>query len=194
MRCIVCERFSWSLICKNCQKTLLQPSIFRRDLEGLPVISFYQYEDISDLILTKDSYLGFYIFQILAKNSFKKFSQSFQYRQKVHSIGIDERTKNRGYSQTAILSKSLKSDLIAPKYNALISNSDVKYLGKSSAFRRKNKRDFQFKREKLKYKKVILVDDVITTGTTLREAKKVISKKGFQPILALTLATTEKPK
>ncbi|EJF07864.1 putative amidophosphoribosyltransferase [Thiovulum sp. ES] len=144
--------------------------------------------------MTKNSYLGFYVFQILAKNSFRKFSQNFQYPQKIHSIGIDERTKNRGYSQTAILSKSLKSDLIVPKYNTLVSNSDVKYLGKSSAFRRKNKRDFQFKREKLRYKKVILVDDVITTGTTLREAKKVISKKGFQPILALTLATTEKPK
>jgi competence protein ComFC len=192
MRCILCERFSWSLICKNCQKDFLQPSIFRRDLEGLPVLSFYQYDEVSDLILTKNSYLGFYVFQILAKNSFEKFSQNFEYSQKIHSIGIDERTKNRGYSHTAILSKSLKNDLIVPKYNILHSKSDVKYIGQSLSFRRKNKRDFEFKKDKLKHKKIILVDDVVTTGTTLREAKKVVSKKGFQPILALTLATTEK--
>jgi competence protein ComFC len=193
MRCIVCENISLRTICQNCQNIYFQTSsLFRREVEGLPVLSFYQYDDISDFILTKDSYLGFYLFQTLSKLTFKRFAKNFKYSEKVHAVGIDDQVKDRGYSHTAILSKSLKSDFIKPVYNSLHAKSDVKYLGKSLKFRRKNKRDFQLKKEKLKYKKIILVDDVVTTGSTLREAKKVFHKKGFQPIFALTLATTEK--
>ena len=35
---------------------------------------------------------------------------------------------------------------------------------------------------------LILIDDIITTGTTLKEAKNVIEKSGAKALFALTLA------
>jgi len=38
---------------------------------------------------------------------------------------------------------------------------------------------------------VILIDDIITTGTTLKEAEKVLNKNGINVLFALTLAYVE---
>jgi predicted amidophosphoribosyltransferase len=40
----------------------------------------------------------------------------------------------------------------------------------------------------LKDKRIILVDDVTTTGSTINEAVKVLEKAGFRDIKAITLA------
>jgi competence protein ComFC len=192
VRCLLCEKLSIFTICKSCQKEFLSPTVLERELEnGLKVVSFYRYEDISDLILSKKSYTGFYILNILAKNSFKRFSKEFQFERKIHAIPVDDRVGESGYSHTAVLTKSLKSGTITPIYGTLHSKSDVKYAGRSLQFRRENRREFQFRDKKMRYREAILIDDVVTTGSTLLEASETLKKSGISPIFALTLATTE---
>ncbi len=169
----------------------LKPDLHSRKLEnGVEVFSFYNYDDISELILSKNSYSGFYIFRTLAKNSFKRFAKELRYRKKVHALPIDDKVRDVGYSQTAILSKSLQTENITPIFGSLQAKSDVKYAGKSLKFRKENRRDFEFKKSFLKFRVVILVDDVITTGTTLTEASEKVIEEGFTPLFCLTLATT----
>ena len=114
---------------------------------------------------------GSRIFEILAKNSFKKFAEV--YTEKIYSIGIDDNTK-KGYSHTAILNHALKSQSITPLYKKLIAKNNITYAGKDLEFRLNNPRDFIYMGEK--NIDVILVDDVVTTGTTLNEAKEILKK------------------
>jgi len=186
LKCLLCENYSLTQhICKSCQEQFLQPSLYKRNLDnGLKVFSFYRYEDIKSLLFTKHTDLGYHIYKILAKLSFTKFAKEFTWNKKVASIAIDDNIKN-AYSHTAILNKALKSQNIKPLFNKLRAQNTLSYSGKSRIFREANPRNFQLK--KFKYNEVILIDDIITTGTTLREASYKLTQENKEILFCLTL-------
>lgn len=190
MRCLLCESFSLSHICSTCQELFLKPSIYKRKLSNnIEVISFYKYSEIKDLLHTKHTDLGFYIYNILAELSFKKFADEFEFDEDVISIPIDDTTTN-GYSHTAILNNKLKSKYITPLYNKLRAKNTLTYSGKSRTFRLLNPRDFQL--QNFSQKNLIVVDDIITTGTTLIQATNLLKIHKKEILFCLTLADSSK--
>ena len=186
MKCMLCESLSFSHICPTCQELFLSPSIYKRKiLNNIEVISFYKYKDIKELLHTKHTDLGFYIYSILAKNSFLKFAQNLEYNGKISSIAIDDKIES-GYSHTAVLNKHLKSKNIEPLFNRLRAQNSVSYSGKSKEFRLLNPRKFELNDFKGKY--TILVDDIITTGSTLTQAVQSLQKSNKEVLFCLTLA------
>lgn len=186
MKCLLCESLSLMHICKNCQELFLQPSIYKRKISNnIEVISFYKYSDIKNLLHTKHTDLGYYIYEILAKNSLKLFAQNFNYPTMVSSIAIDDNIKS-GYSHTAILNESLKSNKIKPLFSKLRANNSISYSGKSRGYRVMNPREFTL--EDFSYEDVILVDDIVTTGLTLTQAIQVMQQKNKNVLFCLTLA------
>jgi len=185
MRCITCEQWSFQIICKSCQTTLLQPTLNKRQLdEDFFVYSFYSYEELQDLLNTKYEFFGDKVFNILAQLSFEKFSSNFNYHDKVISIPIDDHTRHE-FSQSAILAKHTKSKIITPIYSTLKATNKIKYAGKNLDFRQKNPRRFKYTGNN--EIKVILIDDLVTTGLTLREARKKLLKFKCETLFALTL-------
>jgi len=71
-------------------------------------------------------------------------------------------------------------------YSTLHSQSNVTYAGKSLEFRLKNPRNFKY--SGARNIDVVLVDDVVTTGTTINEAKEVLKKYGVNVLFTLVLA------
>ncbi len=186
MRCISCENLSWKIICKTCQKNLLTPSFNKRELEkDFFVYSFYGYEEVKKLLNTKYEFYGDKIFNILGKLAFKKFALNFEFDKLLTAIPIDDHTRHQ-FSQSAILTKHLKSKYIKPKYTTLKATNIIKYAGKDLKFRQKNKRKFKYSGKS--NLKIILVDDLVTSGLTILEAKKVLEKNGCEVIFALTLS------
>ena len=186
MKCMLCESLSFTHICCTCQNTFLTPSIYKRKiLNNIEVISFYKYKDIKDLLHTKHTDIGFYMYNILAKNSMQKFASEFAFDYPVTSIAIDDHIQN-GYSHTAILNKALKSKYIKPEFNKLRANNRVSYSGKSKEFRLMNPRNFQIKN--FNANDVILVDDIVTTSLTLTSAIRTIQKNNKHVLFCLTLA------
>jgi competence protein ComFC len=185
MKCMTCENFSLTHICSACQTTFLTPSIYKRSLSnGVEVFSFYKYEDIKELLFTKHTDLGFYVYDILAKLSFAKFAQEFDFGTSAVSIPIDDNVKN-GYSHAAVLNRRLKSKNVKPLYNKLRAKNEISYSGKSKAFRLANARDFELK--EFEGENVILVDDVVTTGATLIEASNLLARRKKEVLFCLTL-------
>ena len=182
----MCENFSLTHICKHCQDTYLKPKIFKRKIsENIEVISFYKYKDIKDLLHTKHTDLGFYIYSILAKNSMAIFAKEFNISNIINSIAIDDNVKS-GYSHTAILNNSLKSKYIKPLNSKLRASNSISYSGKNKQFRLDNPRDFKLKA--FKEKELILVDDIITTGSTLSQAIQTLKQNDKEVVFCLTLA------
>jgi len=181
----MCESLSLTHICSTCQELFLTPSLYKRKLpNGIEVISFYRYSEIKELLFTKHTDLGFYIYGILAKLSFKKFSDEFTFDETMLSIAIDDTAKS-GYSHTALLNKELKSPFIKPLYNKIRAQNSISYSGKTKEFRLLNPRNFKV--NKFKGKNIILVDDIITTGTTLTQAIESLNKEGKEVLFCLTL-------
>ncbi|MFY4758886.1 phosphoribosyltransferase family protein [Aliarcobacter butzleri] len=186
MICLTCKNLSLEIICKDCQKNLLVPSFHKREIEdGFFNYSFYSLSELEDLINSKYYFYGDRVFNILAKLSFAKFALNFDFPSEVLAIPIDDHTRH-DFSHCAILAKHLKSKIIKPKYNSLKATNIVKYAGKNLEFRQKNSRKFQI--NNLSNKFVILCDDLITTGTTIIQAKKALEKKNNQILFSLTLA------
>lgn len=190
MRCLLCENFSFSHICPTCRELFLSPSIYKRKIsKDIEVISFYKYDEIKTLLHTKHTDIGHYIYSILAKESFKKFADNFEYENKIASLSIDDYT-DYGYSHTALLNKELRSNIITPYFNKLKAQNRVNYSGKPKEFRLLNPRNFKF--DNFKEKEVILVDDIITTGSTFSQAIQTLKKHKKTPILCLALADARK--
>lgn len=186
MFCITCKNLSFQIICKDCQENLLTPSFHKREiLPNFYNYSFYSLSEIEDLISSKYYFHGDKIYNLLAQISFKKFAQNFNFIETVTAIPIDDHTRHE-FSQTAILTKHLKSNFIKPKYNCLKARNIIKYAGKDLEFRQKNKRDFKV--TNISNQTTILCDDLITTGATIIEAKKALEKNKNQVLFSLTLA------
>jgi len=168
------------------------PRLHRGTLLGrIPHISFYGYESVNVLLHTKHTDLGYYCFQIMAQESFVPFSEAFVYDRKIAALGIDDQVKS-GYAHTALLAKALQSRYITPRYGKLRASNTVHYAGKSRQYRLEHPRNFTllpFQEES-----VILVDDIMTTGTTLIEAINTIERAGKEVLMCLTLADVEGDK
>jgi competence protein ComFC len=186
LRCITCQSLSWKIICNDCQERLLGASFYKRELtKDFNVYSFYKIDEVKELVNSKYEFYGDKVFTIMAKLSFEKFASNFKYSNEVFAIPIDDHTRHE-FSHTAILNKELNSKNITPLYNILKAQNIVKYAGKDLAFRKNNKRNFNCKN--FQNKQVILVDDIVTTGTTMLEAKEILEKNNCEVLFGLTIS------
>ncbi|WP_257928678.1 transformation system, putative amidophosphoribosyltransferase CtsW [Campylobacter lari] len=189
MKCFNCHGFSFASFCPACKEELLEYSLGIRELEGnFKVYYFYQYEQIKHLIYFKHKFQGYFVLNALAKLSFAKFKDFFQPSCEINAIALDDKTY-KNYSHTAILTKHLKTQFIKPMYHTLQASSQHKYSGKSLQFRKDNKRTYKLLKSP-KYP-VILVDDVVTTGLSLLEAKEFLEKNNIEVLFALVLANAK---
>ena len=170
---------------------LLKPNISKRTMGTLEVYSFYRYQNIEDLLLTKHTNQGYKLYKALAKLSFKPFIVEFMKKdsRSVLVVGVDESIKS-GYSHVALLTHALRHKNVKIQVAKLMANNKVNYSGKTLQFRLENPRDFLYSGEQ--EGEVILVDDIVTTGTTLQEAKEILEKSGLEVLFALTLAAVER--
>jgi len=190
MRCLTCQSISFLIICKSCQEKFLTPIIKKRFLaKGFFVYSFYAFSEIESLLNSKYQKFGDEVYKILAKNSFKPFSQTYlqNYKNEKYftALGIDDYPMH-DFSQTAILARSLKNKYFKAKYGLLRAKTRVKYAGKSLEFRKANPRNFLCKIKNTE--NIVLVDDIVTSGTTLLEAKQSLEKNSCKISFALSLA------
>lgn len=185
MRCRLCLSLSRQCICQKCLQTTLTPTPSQRILKnGLKVYSFYKYSEIAPLLHTKHTISGSDVFSILARHALLSFAKSFNFPVGVYAIPVDDRVDS-GYSHSAVLAHELRS-VFTPLYGVMRARNTQSYSGKTLAFREQNPRDFL-----LKCKSgldVVLVDDIVTTGTTLMEAQRVLEKSEVNLLFALVLA------
>jgi ComF family protein len=106
----------------------------------------------------------------------------------------EKRLKERGFNQTFIIAEEISSitgkDLAYRVLNKTKETKDQYTLSKVE--RRKNIRGVFALRDRkaLKGKRVLLVDDLFTTGATAKEATKVLKSAGTRSVVLFALART----
>ena len=103
------------------------------------------------------------------------------------------RFKKRGYNQSLILAKGIGKKLNLPVLDCLerVKNTKMQFGLKKEEREENIKGAFQVKSSKFKVKnfqQAFLVDDVSTSGATLKEATNVLKRAGVAKVYGLTLA------
>lgn len=192
MKCLLCG--NWNLKGVICASCLPSFCLGVRWVDALKVYSFYAFSEVELLMHYKYIPIGSRVFSLLSKKAADYFVQNINLchlaneggiqgsLDGVIGIGIDDCIQ-RGYSHTGVMLRSF-GKIFIPIYGALLAKNPVSYAGKSLDFRASHPKNFQ---TKLKGKKVVLFDDVITTGITLKEAKQCLQAQGNEVLFALTL-------
>lgn len=100
----------------------------------------------------------------------------------------EKRKKERGYNQAELLAKPLAERLNLPYNSGLERVKETEMQAKTSGIDRiKNVKDAFLATDSFKKKRVLLIDDVLTTGSTMSEAAKALKKAGALEVVGLTL-------
>lgn len=190
MKCLTCGRFCLQVLCKACLDSIpLRPSV--REVMGVRVYCFYGYDDVSFLLNSKYYTIGSRILACLSDKAARYFAQTFDKSQALHAltlIGIDDFVRSY-YSHTGVIMHSFaKHTAMKACYGQLKANKQVSYAGKPLSYRQANKRDLSYT---AKAKDLIIVDDIITTGTSFSEAIEACTQKGARVHLALALCNAQ---
>ncbi len=105
------------------------------------------------------------------------------------------RLRKRGFNQTLLLARGASEAFSVPLlYNNLVRvRPTIPQVELSGRERAANVRGaFALKRlQEVKGKRVLLVDDVLTTGATMNECSRTLREAGAEAVVALTLARAE---
>ncbi len=187
MRCYSCHKLSRTIICSDCSNELLKPGVHRRKVGTLDVVSLFGYKSIEPFLLTKHTPVGHRVYKYFGQKFVAPFLEDFAQNifVPVTLVAIDEKVKH-GYSHSALLMHYIDHPMVRPDHARLLSRNSVNYAGKSLQYRLDHPRNFIYTGKN--NIDVVLVDDIITTGTTLQEAQMVLKKNKVNVLFALTLA------
>jgi competence protein ComFC len=169
---------------------VLVPSVSRRTIGTLEVISLFKYSSIEPFLLTKHSPIGHRIYQYLGTQYMVPFLEQFacNVSEPFTLIGIDEHVRN-GYAHTSLLTRSIQHRNVQVQHAVLLAQNRVNYAGKTLQYRLDHPRDFLY--TGLRSLDAVLIDDIITTGITLQEAQNQLHQKKVNVLFALTLADAQ---
>jgi len=195
--CIICKRQTqFSELCEQCRQSYALNAVWvtsdynNKILQDL--IHGFKYsnlQEISEILVDlMISYLKENkILEVFGANS----SNSIFLPVPLHK----KRYLNRGFNQSELLAGHLSNFLQIPTEKFLVrrkntpSQIDLKKIERQNnvkdAFTLINSNELD------KKKKVILIDDVVTTGSTLNECAKVLKTAGFNEIYGLVIAQRE---
>lgn len=193
--CALCHKpSSGGKICAQCQP--------ETKLKAIWVAADYNQKVLQDLIHNlKYNYLeaiGADLSRLLVKYlKVKNILEQYQIRSD-NAVLIPvplhkKRFLNRGFNQSDLLAAKLSADLGIGKVNFLtrIKNTQTQ-INLNRSQRQQNIKDaFSLKGDFNPNKKAILIDDVVTTGSTLKECAKVLADSGFTEIYGLVIAQRE---
>jgi len=213
-KCLECAK-SGSYICENCLKKVKSsgfvcPSCNRSSFEGRShpncrkkfgldqLISLWKYQGvIRKAILVLKYKFVLDISDELSNLIYKKIQQKkidFGKNTILTSVPLHQKRQFfRGFNQSEVIAKKL-AEKLKLRYipDLLVRLKNTKFQTNLTAKEReiniKNAFKFNNKyRLKDKNKKIVIFDDVWTTGSTIKEIAKVLKRKGIKTVIGLTI-------
>ena len=191
--CLLCgiDRQHHHSVCTDCWQQLpwLKQSIQRHEME-IQVACHYDYP--MDRIIQKFKYEQELHFQNLLAGSL--ISLKLPKIQVIVPMPIShQRLAERGYNQSLVVAKILAKQLNIPVWQPVARLAQHSQKGLSRV-ERLDQIDQQFvitANPKIRYRKVLMLDDVVTTGSSLHALKQKLEQLGCQKIYAACIASAE---
>ena len=195
--CGVCGKLGEGYLCKECEKELNKYTINCNDFkQKTDILHIFQYKElIRKLIIqykfNNKSYLYKTFCEFIVKN--KKAFDFIKSYDIIIPVPMHNRKKAlRGYNQSELIAKELaKTAKIKIFTDVLIKTKKNKVQSSLNKQDRKNNVKDVYKlvkKEKIYNKKVLIFDDIYTTGATIEACKKEILTANVKSVGILTLA------
>ena len=195
--CGVCGKLGEGYLCKECEKELNKYTINSNDFkQKTDILHIFQYKElIRKLIIqykfNNKSYLYKTFCEFIVKN--KKAFDFIKSYDIIIPVPMHNRKKAlRGYNQSELIAKELaKTAKIKIFTDVLIKTKNNKVQSSLNKQDRKNNVKDVYKlvkKEKIYNKKVLIFDDIYTTGATIEACKKEILTANVKSVGILTLA------
>jgi competence protein ComFC len=196
-KCHLCDTTDKNSICNTCLSAIKpSPQSIFNTLNTKQVFSFCIYkEEIKQLLsllkFEKHSNIGDLLSQILYNNR-----QLIPYENIDYWIPVPihhKRLKSRGFNQVDILFKDTIATFPGQYYSAIKRTKNTKPLYSLNTAERQALLQNSFDIEHpdlVKGKRVVLIDDILTSGTTIQQIAQLLHDYGAKEVSALTLAYT----
>ena len=187
-KCLGCKKEN-EILCSDCLLKINRPDT--PHLNGIHIAANYQ-----DLVLKKALWMLKYqgikqlakpLAELIRERIWKKLETE---NWLVVPVPLSKnKLRHRGYNQAELIAKELsdnvRADILFKKFHTKsqveVKNKEERLANIIGSFEIKNP-------EKIKGKKIILIDDVLTTGATMREAKKVLKQAGAKKVIGIVVA------
>ena len=201
--CGICDKINKKNLCKKCELKIKKYEInkiedYRNDKHKYfdYQIKMFRYENIIrekiiDYKFNEKAYL-YKTFEKMILKTKKTYGFLKKYDIILYVPMFRKHKLIRGYNQSELIARKISNTLGIPlEKNNLIKVIETKKqstLTKSQ--REKNvKNAFKIKNpERIRNKKIILFDDIYTTGSTVNECSKILKNAGAAEIVVLTIA------
>lgn len=202
--CGICNKISPGCLCKKCEIILEKQSEIKilykgEELEDKyfdELIYAFKYEGIIrklilDYKFNEKSYLYKTFATFLLNN--EKIFEKIQKYDKIIAVPISKkRKKTRGYNQSLLIAKEIELRTnVNVLNNCLIKTKNIVEQSKLNKEDRLKNIQGVYKiqnDEQIKNKKILLIDDIYTTGSTVNECSKILQKCNPSKIGILVLA------
>ena len=190
--CGICEKENKNSLCYECRKKLQEEFKFTKNYSKKQNFSeqyyLFQYKNlIRNLILEmkfqKKSYIYKTMEYFLQNN--KKYLEKLKKYDIIIVVPLSRKRKlQRGYNQSLLIAKIISNILQIKIENNILYK--VKNIVPQSTLNQNERKDnikgaFEVKNtEKIINRKILLIDDIYTTGSTLNECSKQLIKKGIK--------------
>ena len=104
-----------------------------------------------------------------------------------------KRMSERGYNQSELIAKEMAKNMPGIEYKNVLKK--IKNNQRQSELKKEERKEnvknvYEMQNKQIiQNKKIILFDDIYTTGNTVNECSKVLKENGAKEILVLTLAS-----
>ncbi|MBS8265772.1 ComF family protein [Mesobacillus boroniphilus] len=147
--------------------------------------SLYRYTDFTKEVVARFKFRGDYVLAEIFAEDLQKALQAFQYDYLAPIPLSNERLYERGFNQAEAL---IKSAGLEPSH--LLSRVHTEKQSKKSRSERIHiEQVFKVEEEiDIRSKTILLIDDIYTTGSTLRHAARLLKETGAAKVYSFTLA------
>lgn len=200
--CGICGKLNSNFLCNKCQKKLESQAKFKIEKNSNTNYYFeehlyiFEYQGMIRKVILNykfrdKSYLYQTIVNFLLKN--EKFFQILQSYDTIIPVPISrKRRKERGYNQSELIAKEI-AKRVRIEYNNQCLYKTKNIIEQSKLNKEERQKNIQgvydlYYHQKLQNRKILLVDDIYTTGSTVNECSKRLRQAQPKKIDVLTLA------
>ena len=187
-KCLGCKKEN-EILCSDCLLKINRPDT--PHLNGIHIAANYQ-----DLVLKKALWMLKYqgvkqlakpLAELIKERIWKKLETGDWL---IVPVPLSKnKLRHRGYNQAELIARELpgnvRADVLFKKFHTKsqveVKDKEERLANIIGSFEVRNP-------EKIKGKKIILIDDVLTTGATMREAKKVLKQAGAKKVIGIVVA------